>query len=57
MEAPVIGPANMASRATTPPIANAAVTPSSFAPVVTLKMVIIKINVKSINSWLGVIIR
>ncbi len=46
MEAPHTGPANMASNATTLPTAMAAVMPSSFAPVDTLRMTNIRISVR-----------
>jgi hypothetical protein len=49
MDAPQIGPANMASSAITAPMAIPAVIPFSFAPVETFKITNIKRNVR-INS-------
>ena len=49
MEAPQIGPANIASNAMTAPTAMPAVMPFSFAPVETFKIVSIRKNVKTIS--------
>ena len=46
IEAPVIGPANIASRPMTPPMAIPAVMPFSLAPVETLRITYIKIPVR-----------
>lgn len=50
IDAPQAGPANIAPKPTTPPIAIAAVIPFSFAPVDTLKIVSIKIAVNTTSS-------
>ena len=50
IEAPQAGPANIASSAMTPPIAMPAVMPFSFAPVDTLKIVIIRMAVSTSSS-------
>ena len=50
MDAPVIGPANKASRAITAPTAIPAVMPFSFAPVETLRMTSIRNQVRMISS-------
>ena len=47
IEAPQMGPANMASRAITDPMAIPAVIPFSFAPVETLKITSIRRNVST----------
>ena len=56
IEAPQIGPANIASKAMTEPTAMPAVIPFSFAPVETLRIVSIRRKVKIVsrkNDWLS----
>jgi len=50
IDAPQIGPANMASKSTTPPIASPAIVPVSLEPCEVNKMVSIKINVSTISK-------
>lgn len=50
MEAPLIGPANIASKATTPPMASPAVMPFSLAPVETPRITNISPIVRTASS-------
>ena len=50
IDAPQMGPANMASKSTTPPIASPAIVPVSFEPCELNKMVSIKMNVSTISK-------
>lgn len=50
IDAPEIGPANIASKATTAPIAAPAIIPFSFAPVETPKITNINMNVRMISN-------
>ena len=50
IDAPLIGPANMASNNTTPPIASPAIVPVSFEPWEVHTIVSIKINASTISK-------
>jgi len=50
MEAPQMGPANIASKATTLPIAAPAMIPFSFAPVETFQITYISMNVSTTSK-------